>query len=108
MTIEEFIEARRPGKTGSEGRAWVVLEAPKPARVADRYLYWTDRPPVPSARCRYWARQIKRGWLPNRRLSAECYDCSAAWFGIYLWEYLHVLYPLIRERRQQAMGGSNS
>lgn len=82
-------------RTGSLGRPWVELEQPKPARVANRYAYWTDWPPELSERCRYWLRQIERGWLPNRRLRAECYDCSAEWYGVWIWEYLNVLEPAI-------------
>ncbi|MFE3229322.1 hypothetical protein [Nocardia sp. NPDC059228] len=98
----------RTGKTGTEGQPWIELEKPKPAKVDDRYRYWGDAPPEVSARCRYWARQIQRGWLPNRRISAECSDCSAAWFGVYIWEYLHVLYPLIVDRHQRIRGGSTA
>lgn len=96
----------RVGKTGSVGQPWVEIEQPKPARVDDRYQYWTEPPPARSLRCEYWVRQIGRGWMPNRRISGECYDCSAEWYGVYIWEYLNVLYPLISERREQIRGGS--
>lgn len=90
-------------KTGSLGRPWVALEQPRPPAVEDRYAYWSDPPPVLSARCRYWARQIEQGWLPNRRWRAECYDCSAALYGVYLWEYLEVIEPMIdRQVRREA------
>jgi hypothetical protein len=85
-------------KTGSLARPWVTLEQPRPPRVPDVYAFWGDPPPTRSARCDYWLRQIEAGWLPNRRLRMECYDCSAAWFGVYLWEYLNVLVPAIAER----------
>ncbi|WP_433568125.1 hypothetical protein ACQP1O_42995 (plasmid) [Nocardia sp. CA-151230] len=96
----------RVGKTGGEGRPWIELEKPRPPRVDDRYEYWQEAPATLSPRCEYWLRQIRRGWLPNRRISAECYDCSAGWYGVYIWEYLHALAPLIAERRQLAEGGS--
>jgi hypothetical protein len=82
-------------KTGGGCTEWVVLETPKPPRVDDHYRYWTEAPPSLSPRCTYWARQIQRGWRPNRRIRAECYDCSAQWYGIYIWEYINVIQPLI-------------
>lgn len=89
----------KPGRTGSEGGPWVQVDQPKPPRVADRYLYWLDPPPVLSPRCLYWSRQIERGWLPNRRIGSYGYDVSAGWFGVYIWEYLNILYPLIEAKR---------
>ncbi|WP_280439014.1 hypothetical protein [Nocardia cyriacigeorgica] len=88
------------GRTGTMGRQWVELDRPKPPRVADRYEYWTTQPPDLSPACRYWVRQIERGWLPNRRISGHCYDCSAGWYGVWIWEYTNVLAPMIEERRQ--------
>lgn len=88
------------GRMGSGGRPWVVLEKPKPPRVQDRYRYWSERPPALSARCQYWVRQIERGWMPNRRISREGYDNSSDWYGVFIWEYLNVLAPMVRERRR--------
>ncbi len=92
---------RGPAKTGSMGRPWVTLERPKPPRVEDRYAYWNDPPPEMSERCAYWLRQINAGWLPNRRISMEGYDGRAAWFGVWIWEYLHLLAPAIDRRRAE-------
>lgn len=39
-----------------------------------------------------------RGWMPSKYVRREGYDGSAQWFGVYVWEYLHVLYPLIEQR----------
>ncbi|WP_280420031.1 hypothetical protein [Nocardia carnea] len=86
-------------RTGSAGRPWIELERPKPPKITDEMLYWADRPPELSERCRYWVRQLERGWLPNRRISMKCYHCSAVWYGVYLWEYLNVLAPLIASER---------
>lgn len=80
-------------KTGGGGVAWVAIESPKPSRVDDRYRYWGNEPPELSERCRYWLRQIERGWRPNRRISIEGYDASAEWYGVYIWEYLYILRP---------------
>ncbi|GGM26944.1 hypothetical protein GCM10011608_09690 [Micromonospora sonchi] len=90
----------RQGKTGSGGGPWVELETPKPPRVPDHYTYWAEPPPELSARCVYWLRQIERGWLPNKSIGGKGYDCTAQWFGVYLWEYLNVLYPRISEAEQ--------
>lgn len=84
-------------KTGGGGGRWVILERPKPPKVSDRYRYWGEQPPELSERCRYWVRQIERGWRPNRLINRHCYDCSADWYGVYIWEYLHAIYPLLNE-----------
>jgi hypothetical protein len=86
-------------KTGGWGGPWVDLEKPKPPKV-DRYLYWIDPPDVRSERCEYWLRQFDRGWRPNARILGEGYDATAEWFGVYMWEYLHVLSPRIGELRR--------
>lgn len=92
----------KPGRTGSGGRPWVQVERPKPPPVEDRYLYWSDPPHAVSLRCLYWARQIDRGWLPNRRIGSYGYDTSAGWYGVYIWEYLNILFPLIQSKEQGA------
>lgn len=79
-------------KTGGGGAPWLAIESPKPPRVPDHYRYWTKPPPEPSARLRYWMRQIDRGWRPNRRLLSESYDTSAQWYGVWMWEYLHIIF----------------
>lgn len=83
----------RDVKTGGGGGMWVELERPKPPRVADHYTYWGDEPPEVSARCQYWLRQIERGWRPNGEISSKCYDCSAEWFGVYIWEWTNLIWP---------------
>lgn len=103
--LPRAVDTPRRGKTGSEGQPWMELEKPKPAKVDDETRYWQYPPPELSPRCQYWSRQIERGWLPNRSVSRLGYDPSAGWFGVYIWEYLNVLYPLIEERRR-ALGGT--
>lgn len=88
-------------KTGGWGSPWVTLERPKPPRVTDRYAYWGEPPPVRSERCWYWMRQIDRGWRPNRAIDSHCYDCSAEWYGIWIWEYLNVLAPRLSALRRE-------
>jgi hypothetical protein len=80
----------------------VELERPKPPRVDDHYRFWGSPPPELSERCRYWLRQIERGWLPNRRISGEGYDASAEWYGIYIWELTEQIWPAIAHARQLA------
>lgn len=73
--------------------------SPAPLRVADPYLYWTDKPPTLSARCVWWEARIRdHGWRPNRRIYRMGYDPSAHYFGVYIWEWLHVLSPLLFAR----------
>lgn len=96
-------------KTGSENQPWVALDSPKPPKVASSESYWMGPPPQRSARCAYWVLQIERGWLPNRRISCEGYHSSADWYGVYIWEYLNVLAPLITQKRTQlASSGCNA
>lgn len=68
----------------------------KPKRVADHYLYWTDPPPEISPRCAWWAAEISAGrFRPNQRVRRMGYDPAAEFFGVYIWEYLNVLRPLL-------------
>ena len=61
----------------------------------DRYAYWTERPPEPSPRLASWIDKINAGWRPNRRINSLGYDSSAEFYGVYLWEYLNVIYPML-------------
>ncbi|MBB3041188.1 hypothetical protein [Nocardioides soli] len=88
-------ETAHVGKTGGGGGKWVAYDSPKPPAVADHYAFWGDAPPTRSERCAWWVRQIERGWRPNRRIAGECYDCSAEWYGVYIWEYLNVIAPAL-------------
>lgn len=78
-------------KTGTGNRPWVVLDSPKPPKVDDRYQYWATPPQHLSQRCTYWLEQAQRGWRPNRHISSMGYDEAAGWFGVYIWEYVHLL-----------------
>jgi hypothetical protein len=82
-------------RTGGGGGPWVELEHPKPPRVANPYDFWTEAPPERSERCAYWLRQIEHGWRPNKYLAGEGYDAAAHWYGIYIWEYLNLIYPAL-------------
>jgi hypothetical protein len=45
----------------------------------------------------WWLERIngEEQWRPNRRVRLMGYDEKAEWFGVYLWEYLEVLAPLL-------------
>lgn len=75
----------------------MIKTPPKPPRVADHYAFWADEPPEKSERVKYWLKTIEAGWRPNRRIRQMCYDCSAEFYGVWLWEYLNVLAPLLQE-----------
>lgn len=66
----------------------------KPPRVKDEQTFWIDPPPERSARCAWWVEQFAAGWKPNRRIRGEGYHGSACFYGVYIWEYLNVIYPL--------------
>jgi hypothetical protein len=83
-----------PKKTGGWGGTWVVLDSPKPPKVANYEEYWSEAPPQLSARCMYWLRQIHRGWRPSRRIP-DCYCCGSEWYGVYIWEYVNAICPLL-------------
>lgn len=66
-----------------------------PSRVLDIELYWVNSPLFLSQRCLHWLRRFEEGWVRNRRVTALGYYCSAEFFGVYIWEYLHILYPVL-------------
>lgn len=87
------------GKTGGGGGEWVVLEAPRPPKVKDIYANTGRDTGELSERCRWWLRQIERGWRPNRRIASECWECSADWYGVYGWEFMDVICPALKNGR---------
>jgi hypothetical protein len=36
-------------------------------------------------------------WRPNKYLRAEGYYGAAAWLGVYIWEWINLLRPLLAE-----------
>jgi hypothetical protein len=73
-----------------------------PPRV-DPHAYWTSPPPEPSARCVWWQDRIRAGWRRNRRIASLGYSEAADHFGVYLWEWLEVLGPMLREVEEAAV-----
>ncbi len=63
----------------------------------NRYAYWQAPPPEPSPKLKRWIARIKAGWRPNRRIRQMGYDEKAEFFGVYLWEYLNVIAPMLQE-----------
>lgn len=57
--------------------------------------YWATEPPQRSARCSWWEARIRAGWRRNRRLRSLGYHESAEYFGVYIWEWLNVLSPML-------------
>lgn len=70
------------------------MKPSSPPRVPDHYTYWTNPPEEPSPRCLYWVARFKEGWRPNARISSLGYDGRAEFYGVYIWEELHILYGL--------------
>jgi hypothetical protein len=68
----------------------------KPPKVDDHYRYWRDPPPELSPRVEYWLRRIAEGsWKPNRWFWTEGYDDQCQILGVYMWEYLSLICPLM-------------
>lgn len=78
------------------------MKPPAPPRVDDHYRFWGDPPPERSPRCAWWVARIEGGWRPNRRITCEGYDASSSYYGVYIWEYLHVISPLLGKLREKA------
>lgn len=66
-----------------------------PSRVDSVTAYWTEPPPETSQRCLLWQKRIRAGWRPNRRIRGLGYHEKAEFFGVYIWEYLNVLSPML-------------
>lgn len=95
--VDDLVEKTPHKKTGGGNTDWVEYDSPKPPPVDDSYRYWGDAPPELSDRCLWWVRQISRGWQPNKHIRRECRDCSAQWYGVYLWEFINVIYPALKD-----------
>ena len=76
------------------------MKSPNPPRVEDHYLYWDICPMEGSARCSHWIYRIENGWRPNRRIRAMGYDEASQYYGVYIWEYLNIISPLLDKQRE--------
>lgn len=72
------------------------MKPTQPTRVANTETYWTEAPPEESPRCRMWRERIVAGWRPNSRIRTMGYYDSAAYYGVYIWEYLNIISPMLR------------
>lgn len=69
--------------------------ANRPSKVDDIQTYWNNPPLELSPRCKWWIEYIhKIRWSRNRRLATMGYYDASEWFGVYIWEYIHVLREL--------------
>lgn len=78
-------------------KAGRVPPTSKPSRVQNQEMYWSFPPPEESERCAWWKARIRAGWRPNRRIATMGYDGASYFYGVYIWEYLNVIEPLLRE-----------
>ena len=79
----------------------------KPPAVDDFARFWADPPPEQSERLTYWLRRLDEGsWKPNKYLAMLGYWPSSDWLGIYIWEYINILWPKIQEERQRRDGNA--
>lgn len=67
------------------------MKPPAPPRVKDFTLYWNDKPPEPSDRLVYWIGRYANGYRPNSRVRSMGYYEASEFYGVYIWEYLHVI-----------------
>jgi hypothetical protein len=74
------------------------VTSPAPPRVKDGEKYWQEPPPEGSPRCAWWVARIEAGWRGNRRVRSMGYYSCSEYFGVYIWEWLHVLSPLLRSK----------
>ena len=72
----------------------------RPPRCGDSGSY--DKPPEQSARCTWWLARFDAGWRPNRRISGLGYYGAAIFYGVWIWEYLNVIAPRLRELEGRA------
>lgn len=67
------------------------------AAKLDIQKFWRKPPPEPSPGLLKWQKKIAAGWTPNSRIRQLDYYSSAEFFGVYIWEYLNVLRPMLYE-----------
>lgn len=72
---------------------------PAPPRVDDIERYWTTKPPQISPRAMWWMERIAGGWRPNKRVRSMGYDEASAYYGVYIWEYLELIFDAVRVPR---------
>lgn len=66
-------------------------------KTLDETLYWLSPPPEPSPRLALWLVKINHGWRPNKRIRGLGYHEASNFYGVYIWEYLNVIRPLLED-----------
>lgn len=72
------------------------MKGPPRIKYPEFERYWVYSPPERSARCAFWVERIQAGWRGNRRIHSLDYYSSAEYYGIYIWEYWNVIWPLLK------------
>lgn len=82
-----------------------------PPPVEDRYEYWMGPPPELSDRCLYWIKRLhdfghpdRYDWRDIAALLHEDndWDGNAEKFGVYLWEWFHIIYHTVHHMIYEA------
>lgn len=73
---------------------------PAPARVENVEKFWFAASPEISPRCVWWINRIQHGWKGNKRTRVLGYDEGARYFGVYIYEYVNFIYPLLKEQAE--------
>lgn len=60
--------------------------------------YWLDPPPEPSLKLGKWIAKLKARWRPNRRIRSMGYHEAAEYYGVYIWEYINVISPIVNQK----------
>lgn len=74
-----------------------------PSRVKRIEDYWVDEPPERSARCAWWTARVEGGWRRNGRIKSLGYHESAEYFGVWIWEWINVLSPLLNAKERERL-----
>lgn len=73
----------------------MLLQYPK---VDDATEYWDEPPPMASPRCIFWKTKIRSGFRANYRIRKLDFEEASDFFGVYIWEYVNILNPLLHIR----------
>lgn len=72
------------------------MKPTRPPRVRDAEEFRDRPPPEASSRLLHWFREFQAGrWVENRRFRREGTVTKALILGIYVWEYLEIVSPMI-------------
>ncbi len=80
-------------------RAMEALPEPQPSAVTDVFDFIDRQPPGRSARCEWWVQRISLGESPDWEIRTSWCAEAAERLGVWVWEYVNVIYPLIKEEQ---------